>query len=332
MISSLKLKNVLNQYQNIKIAVIGDLMLDFYIKGDALRLSPEAPVPIVDVKEEFYVLGGAANVVNNLHSLGVRVYPLGIIGEDLNGELLKNELINKTVFLNGILFDKKRPTIVKKRIVANHQQIVRLDWEVKTPIEAEFESEIVNSFQKIISDIDGVILSDYDKGLITPFVAKEIIKLANRNNKPVVVDPKPINIKSYYGATSMTPNRKEAIDGLRKIDINFDSNEITEVGKLLKEKLNLNNLLLTRSQEGMTLFSEDITHIHTYAREVYDVSGAGDTVISAYLSSFLAGASWIEAANIANIAAGIVVGKLGTATTNINEIEELYLSIFKNYE
>lgn len=323
-----RLEEILECFKNIRVAVVGDMMLDDYIIGSVDRISPEAPVPVVSVKNERFVLGGAANVVNNLATLGAKTLCFGVIGDDTDGDRLLNEFKKKDIEIDGIVRTEERPTIVKRRIISGTQQLLRIDWEDSSKIDEILENNLLDNIRKHIDEIDAIILSDYDKGLLTPRVAKEIIKMARDKNIIVTVDPKPKNALNYVGATSMTPNRKEAMEclGLSKSD------DIIAVGKELKEKLNLSNLLLTRSEEGMSLFiEEDVINIPTYAKEVYDVTGAGDTVISVYTLAGATGVDWHEAAKIANTAAGVVVGKMGTSTVTKDEIIEFYNRIYKEW-
>ncbi len=327
MVKKSRLLEILESFKNIKIAVIGDMMLDDYIIGSVDRISPEAPVPVVNVVEERFVLGGAANVVNNLSTLGAQTFSFGVIGDDPNGDRLTNEFAKNNINVNGIVRAEDRPTIVKRRIIAHNQQLLRLDWENKRDISPELESKLLRNLRNCIDEIDAIILSDYDKGVLTPLVAKEIIKLANEHGKIVTVDPKPKNAENYVGATSMTPNRKEAMEciGLDRIE------DVEKLGRELKEKLNLTNLLLTRSEEGMSLFEEETVTIPTFAKEVYDVTGAGDTVISVFTLAAAAGATWHEAAKIANTAAGVVVGRIGTSTVTKEEIIAFYDELYHEW-
>lgn len=323
------LKKILDNFKNIKIGVVGDLMLDDYIYGTVERISPEAPVPVVNVKEEKFVLGGAANVVNNLASLGAKTICFGVIGNDANGERLLGAFSEKNIDVSGLIRDKERTTIVKRRIIGSNQQLLRIDWEDITPISTFLEYALLKNIESKIDELDAVILSDYDKGVLTPMVAKEIVRMCRERGKIVTVDPKPKNAMNYFGATSMTPNRKEAKEclGMER------ATNMEEVGKELKNKLQLDNLLLTRSEEGMSLFIEDrIVNIPTFAKEVYDVTGAGDTVISVFTLAAASGVSWHEAAKIANTAAGVVVGKMGTSTVTKDEIVEFYKRIYERWE
>lgn len=319
------IETIINNFKNIKIAVIGDLMLDEYIIGKVDRISPEAPVPVVKVIEEKSVLGGAANVVNNLATLGAKVICGGVVGEDSNGEKLKETFSeNKNIEASLIVTSKKRPTIVKKRILANHQQLLRLDWEEDFHIDKDEEEKLIKNLEKNIKELDAVILSDYDKGLLTPDLSQKIINLCRKNNVVVTVDPKPKNIANFKGASSITPNKKEAYTCLNK---DFSEN-IDNVGLELKNKFNLETVLITRSEEGMSLYDKEVHNIPTYAQEVYDVTGAGDTVISVFTLAKVAGCSWEEAAQIANVAGGIVVGKIGTSTISTEELLETYKDIY----
>jgi len=310
-------------FKNIKIAVIGDLMLDEYIMGKVERISPEAPVPVVKVTEEKFVLGGAANVINNLAALGANVYCGGLVGNDKNAEKLINAF-SKNVDCSLILKVDNRPTIVKKRVIAGHQQLLRLDWEEEFSVNEVEEEKIISNLEKQIKKLDAVILSDYNKGLLTKTLSQKIIKLCKENNVIVTVDPKPKNIENFKGASSITPNKKEAYSAVNAMS----TEDIDVVGKKLKEEFNLDTVLITRSEEGMTLYDKDIHNIPTYAKEVYDVTGAGDTVISVFTLARAAGATWEEAAKIANAAGGIVVGKIGTSIVDKEELISTYNSIY----
>ena len=317
------ISKLIENFKNIKIAVIGDLMLDEYIMGKVERISPEAPVPVVKVTEEKFVLGGAANVINNLAALGANVYCGGLVGKDKNAEKLINAF-PKNVDCNLILKVDNRPTIVKKRVIAGHQQLLRLDWEEEFYINEDEENIIIENLKNHIKELNAVILSDYNKGLLTKSLSQKIIKLCRENNVIVTVDPKPKNISNFVGASSITPNKKEAYAA---VEANLSEN-IDIVGEKLKEKYNLDTVLVTRSEEGMTLYDKKIHNIPTYAKEVYDVTGAGDTVISVFTLAKAAGATWEEAAKIANAAGGIVVGKIGTSTVSEKELIETYNSIY----
>ncbi|WP_047382856.1 MULTISPECIES: D-glycero-beta-D-manno-heptose-7-phosphate kinase [unclassified Cetobacterium] len=324
-----RLEEILNSFQNLKVAVVGDMMLDDYLIGSVDRISPEAPVPVVSIKKERFVLGGAANVVNNLSTLGAKAVCFGVIGEDFDGERLVRELEAKSIETSGIVKTNDRPTIVKRRIISGTQQLLRLDWEDARAIPENLENNLLEQIEKRIDGLDAIILSDYDKGVLTPRVVKKIITLCREKGIIVTVDPKPKNALNYIGATSMTPNRKEAVECLGKKS--FDN--MLAIGKELKEKLQLDNLLLTRSEEGMSLFHEEnVINIPTYAKEVFDVTGAGDTVISVFTLACAAGVTLHEAAKIANTAAGVVVGKMGTSTVTKEEILDFYNRIYNEWK
>ena len=323
MVSIQRIEEIIKKFNDIRIAVIGDMMLDEYLIGKVNRISPEAPVPIVNIEKERFVLGGASNVANNLTSLGGKAYVYGVIGNDANGEKFVKELEVKNINSDGIVKDDTRPTIIKSRVLSQGQQLLRLDWEKDTDISEDIQNKILENFEKNIENIDAVLLSDYNKGLLTNNLSKKVIEIAKKHNKRVMVDPKPQNFKNYVGATSMTPNRKEILDyfGMKK----FTSEEqIAEKMAQLKEELKLDSVVLTRSEEGVSLFKTKHKRIPTVAREVYDVTGAGDTFISTFLLSICAGADLYEAGVIANMASGIVVAKIGTAAATQDEILEFY--------
>ncbi|MGL5057942.1 MAG: D-glycero-beta-D-manno-heptose-7-phosphate kinase, partial [Fusobacteriaceae bacterium] len=281
-----KLSEILASFKALKIGVVGDMMLDDYLIGSVDRISPEAPVPVVSIKSEKFSLGGAANVINNLCTLGADVFSFGVVGNDYDGERLLNELKIKGIDTSGIVRVVDRPTIVKRRIISGNHQLLRLDWEDKSDIKESVENILLEKIEASLEKLDAVILSDYNKGLLTLKVTRRIIELCKEKKIIVTIDPKPENVENYSGATSMTPNRKEAAECLGvKTTENMD-----KIGKKLKEKLGLTNLLLTKSEEGMSLFqNNEIITIPTYAEEVFDVTGAGDTVISLYTLALAAG-------------------------------------------
>ena len=309
MISVERLEEILNRFDKVKIAVVGDMMLDEYLIGKVNRISPEAPVPVVNIEEERFVPGGASNVANNLRSL--------------DGKVSVKELSLKKIDSSTIVKDETRPTIIKSRVLSQGQQLLRLDWEKDTDISKDIQDKIIKNLEENIEKIDAILLSDYNKGVLTKYLSEKIINIAKKHNKKIVVDPKPQNFKNYKGATSMTPNRKEILDyfGMKKFE---SEEEIAQKMKELKEELELENVVLTRSEEGISLFEKEHKRIPTVAREVYDVTGAGDTFISTFLLAVSAGADLYEAGVIANMASGIVVGKIGTATATRKEIIEFY--------
>jgi bifunctional protein rfaE, domain I len=323
MISIQRLEEILKKFNKIKIAVIGDMMLDEYLIGKVNRISPEAPVPVVNIEEERFVLGGASNVANNLKSLEGQVRVYGVIGEDDNGKKFTSELEVKGIESDGIVVDDSRPTIIKSRVLSQGQQLLRLDWEKDTNISKEIQEALIKKVERDIDEIDAILLSDYNKGVLTKYVSESIIKIAKEHNKKIVVDPKPHNFKNYVGVTTMTPNRKEILDyfGLNKFN---NEEEVANAMKQLKKDLQLDCVVLTRSEEGFSLYDGNYERVPTVAREVFDVTGAGDTFISTLLLSLSAGATLYEAGVIANMASGIVVAKIGTATATKEEILEFY--------
>jgi len=297
------------------ILVIGDFMIDHYLWGKSNRISPEAPVPVVEVIREEDRLGGAGNVVNNLLSLGSEVMISTILGDE-NERMLKL-LKEKNIDTSGVFIDKNRKTIIKSRVIASNHQVIRYDKETKNPISKEYEDKILNFVKENIDNVDMILLSDYEKGILTPTLTQNIIDLANAKNKKLIIDPKN-NFYKYQNAYMIKPNKKE-LSVATGIEINTKE-DLLKAGWALKEELNLEYLLVTLSEEGMALFGEKFIQIPTLAREVYDVTGAGDTVLASlgyYLSKQ---DNLIEAMHFANAAAAVVVGKVGSATATIDEI------------
>lgn len=291
-------------------------MLDVYIWGKVGRISPEAPVPIVEVQEESYRFGGAANVGMNVKSLGGIPVLVGVIGYDKEGTVIDALMEENDLEKDGIFYDDNRPTTVKTRIIAHSQHVVRVDKEDKKDISEEMENKILQFLQQRKNEIDGIILEDYNKGVLTKNLIKQVIDFANQNKILITVDPKFDNFFEYQNVTVFKPNRKETEDAL---GIKLDSEErVFEAGRRLKEKLNPEYLLLTRGEKGMTLFSKngDVHTIPTRARKVADVSGAGDTVIATITMALAAGAEIEEAATIANRAAGLVCEEVGVVPVN----------------
>lgn len=321
-LNKIKIDKILKNFQKAKILVIGDLILDEFIWGNVERISPEAPVPVVWVKSESFMPGGASNVANNISSLSGKVGMSGVIGDDHHGKLLTNELKRRNVDTAGLVIDANRPTSLKTRIIAHHQQVVRVDREKIDNIEDNLLEQILSFIRQKITDIDGLIIEDYGKGLITPRLLSEIIPLAKRHKKIITVDPKENHFSLYKHVTSLTPNTKEASVGSGIKIHNLD--DVDKVGKKLLKDLESDSVLVTLGENGMRLFEKNgkITHIDTAAQEVFDVSGAGDTVIATFTLALCSGASMVEAAILANIAAGIVVGKVGVAVVTREEIQE----------
>ncbi|MBN2251892.1 MAG: D-glycero-beta-D-manno-heptose-7-phosphate kinase [Candidatus Altiarchaeota archaeon] len=315
------LYDILQGFKDGSVLVIGDLMLDKYIFGDVSRISPEAPVQIIDIQSESYVPGGAANVANNVAALGGTAQVVGVIGRDEEGEKLVSELARRGIRTDGAFVDDKRPTIQKVRVIGRNQQLLRMDFEDTKPMEADLERSVCDHLEKAVKAVDAVVVSDYAKGAVTLNLMENVIKLVRRDGKTLIVDPKPGHKSYYAGADLITPNSKEAgeMSGLE----GGSDEEIEAMGKRLLEELNA-TVLITRGEKGMSLFQKSggITHLPTKAKEVYDVSGAGDTVVGTLALSLSAGANITDAAILANHAAGITVGKLGTSTVSTAEIKK----------
>jgi D-glycero-beta-D-manno-heptose-7-phosphate kinase len=316
-------KKIIPKFSKAKILVIGDLILDEFVWGEVSRISPEAPVPVVWVKSESFMPGGAANVANNIASLGANVYMAGIVGNDERAGILKEGLMKKGINIDGVISDDSRPTTLKTRVVANHhQQVVRIDREKIDGISASVLDKIIAYAKDIIDEIDAVIIEDYGKGVISAKLLREVLSIAKKKKKIITVDPKEEHFAYYKGVTALTPNHHEAG---RAIGIKpKDSENILKIGKALVEKLKCEGVLVTLGENGMQLFQKNgaITHIPTVAQEVFDVSGAGDTVISVFTLALALGVDMKDAAYISNIAAGIVVGKVGIAVITQKELIE----------
>ena len=315
-----QIESLFTRAKDIRALVIGDLMLDEYLWGKAERISPEAPVQVVDVTREDLRLGGAGNVVNNLVALGCRVAVCSVIGGDENGSHLRHAFTGKGVDLAGVFEDPLRVTSKKTRVIAANQQIVRIDRESRDEISHEFEEKILDFIASEAARFNVILVSDYLKGVLTPRVLEAVCACGRRLGIPVVVDPKGSDYGKYRGATILTPNRKEA-ETASRIAIR-DVKSLTVAAETLLAGVELDALLITRSEEGMSLFMQDgrTVHIPTVAREVYDVTGAGDTVLSVLSLGLACGLECGEAARLANVAAGIAVGKLGTSTVSPEEI------------
>ena len=315
-----QIETFLARLPDLRILVIGDLMLDEYVWGRTERISPEAPVPVVDVVCGDLRLGGAGNVVNNLLTLGCKVEVISVLGEDEDGISLRLMLEKKKIGTSGIVFEQLRTTSRKTRVLAGNQQMLRIDRESRETITAETQALLIGRLREMVTSCQVVLVSDYLKGLLTESFLKEIIAVGKAAGVPVVIDPKGDNFDKYKGATLLTPNRKEA--QIASGVVITDQQSLLRAGRLLQTRLDLDVLVLTRSEEGMSLFFGDgsETHLPTQAREVYDVSGAGDTVLSLLGLGLAAGLSIADAASIANLAAGIVVGKVGTSTVTPEEL------------
>ena len=310
------------------ILVLGDLMIDHYLWGSCERISPEAPVQVVDIAKETTVLGGAGNVVNNLHSLGAQVSVSSVIGDDVEGKELLTMLHDIGVNSDNIIIQNSRKTSKKSRVIAVSQQIIRYDKESKEEITSESVENILSSLKTSITSYDMIILSDYGKGVLTDGLSQHVIKLANEHGVKVLVDPKGSDFSKYSGAYLLTPNKKEAILATG-IDIK-DDDSLKEALLQLKEQCNLGVSLITLSEDGIAIYDKKLEKFPTVAKEVFDVTGAGDTVIASIGFALSAGLTLDETAAFSNLAAGVVVGKIGSATVSINEIEEYEASLHKS--
>lgn len=332
-----RLKAIIKKFNKAKILVVGDLILDEYIWGNVDRISPEAPVPVVWAGRRTYVPGGAANVANNICSLDGKVCLVGVTGEDKNTDILLAELRKRKIDVQGIFRQPQRHTTLKTRIIAGHQQVVRVDWEHTDSLPRGLNEKILKFIGKNIDDFDAIVIEDYGKGVINIDLLERLIALAQAHKKIITVDPKEEHFQHYRGVTSITPNRRELENAIRNLKIKDTSNRFrVNMDKLFTDKdidlaanqilkyLKLESILVTLGEHGMKLFERNgrATHIPTVAQEVFDVSGAGDTVIGAFTLGLSSGGSLLESALIANYAAGIVVGKIGTAVTTRKELSE----------
>jgi D-beta-D-heptose 7-phosphate kinase/D-beta-D-heptose 1-phosphate adenosyltransferase len=314
------LKKAVSNFKDARVLVVGDLILDEFIWGDVSRISPEAPVPVVWVKKESFMPGGASNVANNLSSLGAHVTLVGVIGDDEHGAILKGELRQKGIDTSGIFVDSSRPTTLKTRVVAQHQQVVRIDKEKVGHLSDQMVSGMINYVESAAKSMDAMVIEDYGKGVITPKLLSRIVPAAKRAGNIISVDPKEEHFKYYRGISVITPNNHEAARAVG-FEITDDAS-LKKAGRALLEKIKCKIALITLGENGMAVFqkSKPMKQIPTVAQEVFDVSGAGDTVIAAYTLSLAAGADPVDAAYIANCAAGIVVGKVGIAVVTPDEL------------
>jgi len=313
-------EKIIKKFSGVRILVVGDVMLDRFIWGDVSRISPEAPVPVVVVDQETFLLGGAANVVNNIHSLGGKASLCGVIGDDEMGQKIIQRLGEMGIERSGVSIELGRQTTVKTRIIAHHQQLVRIDRETTQHPKVSTLRSLSDYLKRSIKNYDGVILSDYGKGLLTRSLVRDVIRKAGEAGKFVMVDPKTKNFFFYRGATVVTPNTGEASSASR-ISIT-DETSLDRAGRILLKRLKCDALVITRGEDGMAIFEphQKPFLVPTEAKEVYDVTGAGDTVIGTMALALGAGASIRRAAELANHAAGIVVGKVGTATVDQKEL------------
>jgi D-beta-D-heptose 7-phosphate kinase/D-beta-D-heptose 1-phosphate adenosyltransferase len=320
-----KLESILKGFPKVKLLVVGDIMMDRSILGKVSRISPEAPVPVVIAEKEDFNLGGAANVAHNIRSLGGIVSLCGVVGDDENGQKIYRRMIEKGIQTQGIFFEPGRQTTVKTRIIAHHphyQQLVRVDRETTDRLHISISRNLTKFLKDKITDFDGIIISDYGKGLLTKKLIQTIIERGRKSKRLIMVDPKLKNFFFYKGATVITPNTNEASEASRITA--KDQSSIERIGRNLLKRLKCNALVITQGEKGMTIFEphQEPYPVPTVAKKVYDVTGAGDTVIGTMALALGTGpgVSVKDAASLANYAAGIVVGEVGTATVSKDEL------------
>lgn len=326
-----KLEPILDRFSKSRIMVIGDIMLDEYLEGTVERISPEAPIPVVNLfnnKKRDIRFGGAANVFNNLAALGGRdIFLCGIVGDDPDGRLIKEKLGHMGVETGGLIVDKERPTTVKTRIIAHNQQVIRLDREESSPVSSASRDRLASFIKDRLDCLDAIIFSDYEKGVITGDLLEDVLARARKSNITVAVDPKFTNFRLFKNVTVVVPNKKEA-SGFARHEINTDKDSLMAARYIL-DSLECECVLVKLGEQGMRLVDRQGGNvlIKTAAEQVYDVTGAGDTVISTLVLAKTAGASWEESARIANVAAGIVIHYIGTSAVNARQLKK---AIFDN--
>lgn len=320
-----RLDAIFNGFAAKRIMVVGDLMIDEYIIGQVSRISPEAPVPVIEVSEESHRLGGAANVALNIASLGLEAIMVGVIGDDLAGEKLIHRFEKRNVKADGVVKINNRPTTVKTRIIGDSQHIARVDKELSTYLNPDEEKILGRKVLEIIGSVDAIILEDYNKGVLTENLISLIINKANENDKIITVDPKFKNFLNYQNVTLFKPNIKETEEALA-IKVSNDE-DLSNAGKSLIQKLQAKAVLITRGAQGMSLFESDgtETHVESKVHEVADVSGAGDTVISTLTAALTSGSTYKEAATLANYAAGIVCEYVGIVPVKKEQLYKVCL-------
>ena len=319
-INKSNIETIINEkFLDVKIAVIGDLMLDQYLWGQVSRISPEAPVPVVKVERKTGCLGGAGNVAHNLAALGCQTRLLGVVGSDTEADILRSEMLRLNISIDGLVVDQTRPTTVKTRIISGSQQLIRLDNESTQVVRQEVEKELLKRSITQLDDVKFVILSDYGKGVLTDNFLQIFLKIAKQKQVPVLVDPKRHDYTAYTGATAITPNRSESELALKRslvTDRDFEA-----AGQEFQQKFSLEAVVMTRSEKGMTLFwNDNAYHFPTHAREVFDISGAGDAAIAILAASLSVGLSWPEAVELSNLGAGVAVQKVGTTPVYKEEL------------
>ncbi|HEY1079404.1 MAG TPA: D-glycero-beta-D-manno-heptose-7-phosphate kinase [Bdellovibrio sp.] len=320
---------LLNQIQFLKgkkILIVGDVGLDEYVMGQVRRISPEAPVPVLEVEEQDMRLGLAANVAQNVASLGGEAMLVSVVGDDTGANLLKDLSAKNGVSWEYMVVDKSRPTTRKTRIMAKHHHLVRVDHELRKYLSAETEARVIAAVEKNVDKADCVIIEDYAKGVVSKNVVEKIAAICKKHGKKLMVDPHRENSGAFYaGVDLIKPNYDEAVvlTGMNFDDLRDNPNKVVEVGRALQKLTGAKEVVLTRGKDGMTIFSgEQITEVPTYARKVFDVTGAGDTVIAALALGLVSGLSLVQSSMLANYAAGVVVGKVGCVPCEIPELKE----------
>lgn len=316
-----KINNLVDKIEQSRVLLVGDIMLDSFIYGAVDRISPEAPIAVIKTEKEKKMLGGAGNVLANLCAMGCQTDIIGLIGTDLAGQEIMQYVPECGSSIDSLIEDSDRPTILKTRYISQNQQLLRVDQEEIKPLSNKIEKDILSKAEKLMANANILILSDYGKGVLTPDIVKGLIKIANKNKIPVIVDPKGKDFSIYKGASIVTPNRKELSEATDRMNTKTDE-EVVAAAQFLIKQSGIENVIVTRSEDGISVISkkEKPIHISTTAREVFDVSGAGDTVVAALAASLTAGSSLPEAAEIANIAGGLAVAKLGTAIITKDEL------------
>ena len=318
-----ELKKYIDKFSETRILVVGDIIVDEYIWGDVSRISPEAPVPIVEVKDGSQMLGGAANVINNISSLGGKPILCGVIGDDHMGRKILDRINDLGLIIDGIVIEPDRPTSIKTRVIAHNQQVVRFDRESRKGIRAENTGSIIEFIRERLDSLDAILVADYGKGVISSELMKSLRSLAKDSAIIVLVDPKTDNFEYYKEIDVITPNHHEA-GAFCRIEI-VDKESLIQAGRRMLDELRWRSALITQGKDGMTMFenSGEISHIPTVARKVFDVTGAGDTVIGTFCLGLASGMDLKSSAVISNFAAGIVVGEVGTSTVKVEELKKI---------
>ena len=320
------LKQYIDRFAQARVLVIGDIIMDEFVWGDVFRISPEAPVPVVEVKQETKMLGGAANVIHNIAMLGAKPILCGVVGEDSIGQEILNKMDQMDCVNDGIIMEQGRPTSVKTRVVAHSQQIVRFDRETQKDIDTETIERLISFIAENLNNVEAIVVADYGKGVISARLMKglrDLVKSETNGSVIIAVDPKTGKFKYYKGVDVITPNHLEAGVFCRfKI---VDEESLLQAGKKMLDELNCRSVLITQGKDGMTLFENggEITHIPTFAKKVFDVTGAGDTVIGTFSLGLASGLDLKTAAVLSNFAAGIVVGEVGTSTVRAEDLRNV---------